>query len=525
MFNNNQPPIVQATYDTRPTPVPYQQSAAMPTPVPYQSNAAAPTPLPYQANAAVMSNTTEVPTGNLNSGDSFRKEKQQKRTCKDWPFALLFIVNIIVVAVLTVKYGVDAFNEELQKQQDRNTNYKGFLKGAVTTGAFGLVFSGLMLLVLIRIPKFMIKASLIGSVVASGIWALAALSMKMWGAGVIGIIFFAISICYAFAVWSRIPFATANLTTACKAVNSNCGITVVAYFMVSLAFGWSLLWTVAFGGVWDKTYTCSTKTDRDGTTRNSCTGNLGYVFLLLVSYFFTHQVLKNALHATVAGVVGTWWFVPEDGKSCCSPAVIGSWYRSMTSSLGSICFGSLLVAIIQALRTMANAARSQDDGNGMLLCLAECILSCLESIIEYFNKWAFVYVGLYGYSYIEAGKNVMQLFKDRGWEAIIADDLIRNTLGLSTLVVGGLSGCFGLILNNNVDWFEENGSKNATIAFFIGFIVGLVLCSILLSVIESAVNAVIVCFADGPREFEEHHPELSRKMRTAWAEIYPDVGI
>lgn len=37
-----------------------------------------------------------------------------------------------------------------------------------------------------------------------------------------------------------------------------------------------------------------------------------------------------------------------------------------------------------------------------------------------------MYVGLYGYSYIEAGKSVMGLFKNRGWEAIIADDLISN---------------------------------------------------------------------------------------------------
>lgn len=32
-----------------------------------------------------------------------------------------------------------------------------------------------------------------------------------------------------------------------------------------------------------------------------------------------------------------------------------------------------------------------------------------------------VYVGVYGYGYIEAGKNVFQLFHNRGWEAIIAD--------------------------------------------------------------------------------------------------------
>lgn len=67
---------------------------------------------------------------------------------------------------------------------------------------------------------------------------------------------------------------------------------------------------------------------------------------------------------------------------------------------------------------------SRENGDaGILACIAECLLSCLAGLVEYFNKWAFVYVGIYGYGYIEAGKNVIQLFKNRGWEAIIADDL------------------------------------------------------------------------------------------------------
>lgn len=69
---------------------------------------------------------------------------------------------------------------------------------------------------------------------------------------------------------------------------------------------------------------------------------------------------------------------------------------------------------------LANTARANDDA-GIGACIAECILSCLASIVEYFNKWAYVYVGIYGYSYLEAGKGVMQLFKNRGWEAIITD--------------------------------------------------------------------------------------------------------
>ena len=78
-----------------------------------------------------------------------------------------------------------------------------------------------------------------------------------------------------------------------------------------------------------------------------------------------------------------------------------SFVRATTYSFGSICFGSLLVAIVQALRTLLDIARSQDDdGCNILVCLLQCILGCIEGIIEELNKWAYVYVGLYGYRYV-----------------------------------------------------------------------------------------------------------------------------
>lgn len=87
------------------------------------------------------------------------------------------------------------------------------------------------------------------------------------------------------------------------------------------------------------------------------------------------------MHVTVAGVLGTWWFSPEDSQHFCSPAVNQSFIRTVTTSFGSICFGSLIVAIIQALEQLAHAARANDDG-GIGVCIAECILSCLRQIVE-----------------------------------------------------------------------------------------------------------------------------------------------
>ena len=136
----------------------------------------------------------------------------------------------------------------------------------------------------------------------------------------------------------------------------------------------------------------------------------------------------------------------------------------MTTSFGSICFGSLIVAIVQALKALAQQARENGDA-GILACIAECILGCLQALIEYFNKWAFIYVGLYGYSYIEAGKNVMTLFHNRGWDAIIADDLIGNVLFLVSIIVGGMAGVVGIIVASTSSFFDNAPGDKLAIAF------------------------------------------------------------
>lgn len=474
----------------------------------------------YEESLPVVTGTIVNSSKEDESSFSGKGEKQSPK-CRDPIFALLLYINVAAIAAVVGVFGFDAFSDNVEDDNNEDTDtflgdFRGYAYVTLVTGAFGLIFSALSLMVLMRIPEFLIKASLLLTVALSLVWAAVAFYAGNIVAGVIGVILFAVSCCYAYSVWSRIPFATANLVTACTAVSSNCGITFAAYFFAALSFGWSVLWTVALVAVLDRTTTCNVDNNGVEVCENP---NSGYIFLLFLSFFFTQQVIQNTLHVSVAGVVGTWWFSPED-SGCCSPAVTGSMIRSLTTSFGSICFGSLIVAIIQALRNLANQMRQQDDG--ILLCIAECVLSCLESIVEYFNKWAYVYVGIYGYSYLEAGKNVMILFKNRGWEAIIADDLVSRTLFLVSVVVGGVAGGVGAAAASFTDWFDGMEIEGVSgISFFIGFIVGIFLSSVLMSVIGSGVNTVIVLFAEAPAEFQANYPELSNRMRTAWQDAYP----
>lgn len=203
--------------------------------------------------------------------------------------------------------------------------------------------------------------------------------------------------------------------------------------------------------------------------------------------------------------------------------------RASVYSFGSICFGSLLVAIVQVLKSLAQRARYDDDNRNsgfqqILYCCLQCLLQMLEDVLEYFNKWAFVYVGMYGYSYLEAGKKVMDLFRARGWETIITDDIIVRTLTLVVFMISMGAGGIGMLIDHyNPEYlavFEDNGQF---IAFFICALVALVVSSIMMSIVGASVNTVMVCLAEAPADFMENHPKLATEMISAWQDIYPGV--
>ena len=389
------------------------------------------------------------------------------------------------------------------------------LVSLVMVGA-AVTLSLLSLGFMISYAEVLIQATLIGSIVTTALASALFFVEGLMGAGLIWMFFALISACYAYFVWNRIPFAAATLKTGLAAVKSNLGIMNVAIASLGVAVLWTFWWVTNYIGV--STHLANNGGD-DGDVASM---DGGITFILLVCFYWAHQVISSVVHVTTAGTVGTWWFEPQHANGCCSEAVQGSARRAVTTSLGSICFGSLLVALIQALRAMVHQARQADDG--IVVCIADCLLGIIEAIAEYFNRWAFIYVGLYGYSFMEAGSNVMTLFKSRGWTVIITDDLVSNVLTFMALAVGAVTGAIGLIAYKiNPNWFEDQDDNTNLMwaVFVLGIIIGAGFSSIMLSVVQSAVDSTIVCFAEAPLDLQKNHLAHFEELNGTWSELYP----
>eukprot|EP01048_Picozoa_sp_COSAG05_P012616 COSAG05_NODE_1277_length_5304_cov_5.087992_5_plen_216_part_00 len=79
-------------------------------------------------------------------------------------------------------------------------------------------------------------------------------------------------------------------------------------------------------------------------------------WISLALYWGT-QVVKNVVHTTAAGVAAAWYFQALEPD-----AVISSLKRTLTSSFGSVCFGSLVVAVLQTLRSVGVISRRNNRG-------------------------------------------------------------------------------------------------------------------------------------------------------------------
>lgn len=148
----------------------------------------------------------------------------------------------------------------------------------LVAGGSSFALSAISLFVMSMCPKFLIQISLLFSLAVSALVMVYSFMIGSIGGGIIGIIFFLISCCYAWAVWRRIPFAAANLNTGLTAVKKNWGVVLVAYVVTVVSFFYSVLWMIALAGVYNK----------EECVNGVCSSNVSwaYFFFMLLALFW-----------------------------------------------------------------------------------------------------------------------------------------------------------------------------------------------------------------------------------------------
>lgn len=165
----------------------------------------------------------------------------------------------------------------------------------------------------------------------------------------------------------------------------------------------------------------------------------GLIVFIGVAYYWTSELIKAVFLTTVAGTFGAWYYALPGDKA--RGASLKSFGRAISLSLGSLAFGSLLLAILDILRAILSVIQSSESQSGDMVgaaiaCVANCLLGCVQWAVEFLNKYAYINIALYGNSYITAAKETWTLIKDRGIDALAQDCLTGIVFTFGSIVVG-----------------------------------------------------------------------------------------
>ncbi|KAF0719503.1 Aste57867_1003 [Aphanomyces stellatus] len=463
-----------------------------------------------------------------------------KRECNDVFFLIIFLGLVGMTVFFAASYGSTLADLSDVRGLGETTGFRMVLKYAAYAGATSTVLSIVWILIMMVAGELVIWVALlamIASCVAAAIFMtkrLHDLGQKYywWPAAVFGGMALLMGL-YTYCIRHRVKFAAKHLKVAGSSLFRLPVMFVVVIVMVAVQLAWGVAWIAGTFGLLNKLKyiviapECSDKalyaTDACTVTFNTG-GFIGIFIAMLLVFFWGALVVDGVVATTVAGSVASW-----KNNAAVPCIVLSSWLRAFTLNLGSICFGSLIVAILETIRMVINMlqAATAQGGNGALsclLCCVSCIVGCIESAMETFNRFAFTYVGIHGFSFVTAGRHVSSMFAAKGWTALVNDDLVGYTFFLGNLLVGAISAwialhTIGADVSNQV---FPGVSRPEYIVAACAFLVGYIVNSLFMGLMNAAVTTVFVLWAEDPASWQLTHPDHYARLHAAWLEIYPD---
>ncbi|KAH9946970.1 DUF580-domain-containing protein [Amylocystis lapponica] len=347
---------------------------------------------------------------------------------------------------------------------------------------------------------------------------------KYYSGAIIFTIIALFSVLSYFGYRSRIPLASLLLQVVMDVAKHHKSVYVVAFLALLLQAALSVWYTFTVIG----TYAKWTPGSPSCGSESSCSSGkvAGLIFYETFSYLWTSQVVGNVALATLAGgPFGSWYyFGPQEQGLLPAHPTLSAFVRASTLSLGSIAFGSLIVTLLELLRMVLNAVRNNanQDGHPVEVCLAlcaECFIGCIESAIQYFNRYAYIEIALYGKPYIPAAKDTWHLLVDRGIDALVNDSLVGMTLTWGAYAVGLMCSLFAyLYLRFTHPSYNTSGQYTAPVLLF-AFLIGLQCSLTLSSAIEAGVSTIFVGLGEDPQVLAIRAPALFGMI----ASTYPRV--
>ncbi|XP_070531866.1 choline transporter-like protein 4 [Ptychodera flava] len=209
---------------------------------------------------------------------------------------------------------------------------------------------------------------------------------------------------------------------------------------------------------------------------------------------------------SLAGAFASYYWAftkPDDIPSI--PLTRSTW-RSLRYHLGSLAFGSFLIAVLQFIRAMLEFLEKKFKGaenpiSKFVFKCFKCCFWCLEKFLKWLNRNAYIEIAVYGKNFCTSAKHVFFLLMRNIVRAAVLDGVTSFLLFLAKLVV--------VLIVILPIFFFLNGQITVTdelvimpdlsyvwVPFLLILIGAYVIASCFFGVYDMAVDTLFICFLE-----------------------------
>lgn len=232
-----------------------------------------------------------------------------------------------------------------------------------------------------------------------------------------------------------------------------------------------------------------------------------YLQIFAVFVFFWMVNFVTALgQLTLAGTFASYYWSFNKPKDIPTLPLLRSFYRCFRYHLGSLAFGSLIIAIVQMIRLFLeyvdNKLKDVDNpvAKFMMKCL-KCCFWCLEKFLRFLNKNAYIMIAVHGKNFCVSAKDAFMLILRNVARTVVIDKATDFVLLMSRLVIVcgiGVASYFVFTKKLPVSTLNDTISGlNFYVVPIVVIIIGAyIITDCFFSVYEMAVDTLFLCFLE-----------------------------
>ncbi|CAD5113685.1 DgyrCDS2846 [Dimorphilus gyrociliatus] len=237
-------------------------------------------------------------------------------------------------------------------------------------------------------------------------------------------------------------------------------------------------------------------------------------FFMLFMLFWVMNFIIALGQMTLAGSFASYYWAFNKPSDIPAFPVTGSLLRTLRYHVGTLAFGSLIIAIIQIIRVFLEYLDHKLKGKEnavakFFLCCLKCFFWCLEKFMKFINKNAYILCAIYGKNFCISAKNAFFLIMRNVVRVVVVDKVTDFVMFIGKLVIVAAVaiGSF-FVLSGDLAKLDiplaSNIPTNKNVQFvpMIIIIIGsYVIAAAFFSVYSMAVDTLFLCFLE---DLERH---------------------